>query len=340
MANLAGGGGGTGAVGITGQTQEPDVDVLINNKGYISPESPNVFGISYAQTNVMKASDALDLWISGSGIDTLGVATNWWPGMNIQDQTQFGYGFIPGYEDPTAGWNDAERVYEFTNKDTNQKVSQYVRYDPSQASRQFWGMSTSERARYTTMMVDAGLLDEEWKGIGDFSPANAAAFAEAQAHANYYGTNVDAALLKEAKLLSKLNAGRGGGGRGGGGGPKVQLEVPDYETLVTDAKNLIRKNLGRDPKDWEMTLVADEMQRQYGRWADATKRRMVGGNGTYEIPDPAKLSQEFVEDTYADEISRLEDVGDQAQTNQMLIGAATRGTQLMGGMTAGSSSAV
>ena len=59
---------------------------------------------------------------------------------------------------------------------------------------------------------------------------------------------------------------------------------------------------------------------------------MVGGNGTYEIPDPVKLTQEFVEDTYADEISRLEDIGDQTQTNQLLIGAATKGTNMMGGI--------
>lgn len=352
MANVAGGGvgGGTSAVGITPPSTATDIyrpstrrpgrgaptnpsGVIVTQNGgtYIAPES-NVFGVTYAQDNVMTAEEALELWISGTGIEALGVGTNWWPGMNLQDPSDYGYGFIPGYHDPEKGWNDAEREFDFMNADTGQRVQTYVRYDPTQAARQFHTMSRDDRVKYTNMMVDAGLLDPEFKGLSDYTIQTATAFSEAMILANYYGKSVDITLKNQAALFKQLNPGGGRRGGGGGGGPQVKLEVPDYETLVANAKDIIRKNLGRDPQNWEMTLVADEMQRQYGRWAAATKARMIGGNGTYEIPDPNVLTQEFVEDTYASEIQRLQDIGDQAQTNQILIGAATKGTNLMGGL--------
>lgn len=311
--------------------------MVSENGGSFISIGPDTFGQAYLSDNVMTAEDALALWTNRAGIDRLDVDANWWPGMMSPNLDALET--APGMwrEGPSLAerepWRMEGTMMEFVNQDTGQRQTRYVRYDVAHGSRQYLLMGSAERTKYSQLLADAGLLDPEWGGISDFHPTAAAAFQNALALANYYGVDVESALRREGGLLKELKARRGGGGRGGGGGgPTVKVEVPDYETLVAEAKNLIRKNLGRDPADWEMTLVADEMQRQYGRWAQATAARMIGGNGTYEVPDPVALSQEFVEDTYADEISRVEDIGEQTVTNQLLIGAATRGTQMMGGL--------
>lgn len=297
---------------------------------------------TYARTQAAKGQSSIeDAWealVSVAGIEPLGVPTNWWPGIAIQDpskawQTQPG-GMDWINQDKKWAADPLEFVADDPTTPENENVVRFVRYDVTKGAQQYMAMGANERAKYTELMVEAGMLPEEWAGISEFSPEAAAVFTEALSWANYWGTSVDNVLARRGSLYQKLKDRRGGGG-GGGGGPTVKIEVPNYETLTQQAKDLLRKNLGRNPKDWEMTLVADEMQRQYGRWADATRARMVGGNGTYEIPDPQTLSQAFVERTYADEISRLEDIADTTQMNQLLISAATRGTNMSSGQVPG-----
>lgn len=330
------------------ETQGAPGDIVVSATGGASGQGsfltvgPDTFGQAYAVNDTMSREDALAMWIGRAGIDRLGVDMNWWPGMMMPNLDALAS--APGMwrEGPSLSeqepWRMEGSLFTFENLDMGEDdprrtQNRYVRYDVAHGSRQYMLMGETERAKYSDLMAQSGLLDPEWAGISDFHPTAAAAFTDALALANYYGLPVEAVLRREAGLQKKLAAGRGGrGGRGGGAGPQVKLEIPDYETMVAESKALIRKNLGRDPADWEMSLVADEMKRQYGNWAEATSARMVGGNGTYEIPDPMTLTQEFVEDTYADEISRLEDIGDQTQTNQLLLNAAVRGTQMMGGL--------
>lgn len=297
---------------------------------------PGSFNKAYEVASVEDFEDVWNQFVSGAGIDRLGVETNWWPGMHAERplslaMADYAGWYTPG-EDRPESWAPRDRFHTFTDTETDQSIQLWTRYDPSRAGQQYMAMGGKERERYATMMVNAGLLPKEFKGLGDFTPEAAAAFSEALSWANYWGQPLDDALVHMGGLYKKLGGG-GGGGRGGGGGPQVKLEIPDYETLVAEAKELIQAKVGnRDVKEWELALVADEFQRQYGRWADATKARMIGGNGTYEIPDPVALTETFVEDKYSDEIGRLEDIGDQRQMNQLLVGAATRGTQMMGGL--------
>jgi hypothetical protein len=308
--------------------------------------TPDAYAATIAARSQTDAATAWEKLVGAAGIEALGVPTNWWPGIGIANYDEMIQGFVnlEGSDRRFAGmfpdalrpesWAAPSVTVGFDDPANGPGVDDqlWVRYDPARAAQQYMLMGASKRSKFSQLMADAGLLDEEWGGISEFDPTTAAAFSQALSLANYYGKPVEEVLKSQAALFQKLKDRRGGGGGGGGGGPQVKLEVPDYETLTQNAKDSLRQNLGRDPQDWEMTLVADEMQRQYGRWADATKARMIGGNGTYEIPDPGTLTQAYVERTYSDEISRLEDIGDTRQNNQLLIAAATKGTDMLGGV--------
>jgi len=281
--------------------------------------------------------EAWEEYASAAGIGSIiDVPINWWPGLTTPDLDTIANAPGSWSEGPTPmemePWRPPGQISTFTNEETGEEFSRWTRYDPNRAAQQFMLMGSATRAKMTQLMADAGILDEEWGGISDFAPEAAAGFAEALALANYYGQPVEYVLKQRGELFDKLNPGGGGRGSGGGGGPKVQLEVPNYETLVQNAKEMLAAELQRDPAQWEMTLLADEMQKQYGSWAAATRARMLGGNGTFEIPDPTTLSTAFMEETWGDEISRLEDIGDTTATNQYLIAAATKGAQMVGGL--------
>ena len=309
------------------------------SSGYGFTVSPINFERARGAGSSVSLDDAWNQLTSGAGIDYLsdeyGVPTNWWPGVMIPNYDQL---LATSWSEPGTReamiepWAAPSRLFDFTDPATGEKIAtRWVRYDPAQAAQQYMAMGGAERAKYSQMMADAGMVDPEWGGLSEFDPTLASAFGEALAWANYWGQPIGVVLKNRAELYSKLKGRRGGSGRGSGAGPVVKVEVPSYETLVEEAKALLRNNLGRDPADWEMTLLADEMQRQHGSWADATKARMIGGNGTYEIPDPNALSQRFVETTWEDELTRLEEVGDTSNINQMLIAAATKGAEMMGG---------
>lgn len=293
------------------------------------------------QSATMTAEEAWTNFIAGTGLENLDLphGMNWYPGIMIPNYDQILA--APGIHSlAPAAWLDPmkRQPWEdtpfkgnlFENEDTGEKVRRYYRYDPSAAARQFYAMGANERSKYTKLMAEAGLLPEEWSGIGDFDPEAAGAFQQALSWANYWGKPVDEVLASQAALRKKLGR-DGGGGGGGGAGPQVKIEVPNYETMAQLSKELIKGELNRDVEDWEMNLVADEMKRQYGAWASATRARMVGGNGTYEIPDPQVLTRKFFEDTYANEIERLDDVEDTRLTNNLLLQASTLGGDMVAG---------
>lgn len=277
-----------------------------------------------------------DQLVEYAGIGDLGAPVNWWPGLQLQDPTSILGEQLTAMQAPDDTrfrqyWEpkDGPLSKTFTGSEPGQEVDYWIRYDPSRASQMWFSMTGQDRAKYNTMLVEAGLLEEGWEGLGDYTLEGAQAFQGALDYANYYGLPVDKILGKMGDINATLKDRRGGGG--GGRGPTVKISIPDYDSMLKDAKDLIKQRLGRDPKDWEMSLIADEMKSQYGKWADAQKALQYGGNGVYEIPDPVKNTQQFFEETYANEISRIEDVGETRANNQMLLSAATKGFNMAGG---------
>ncbi len=135
--------------------------------------------------------------------------------------------------------------------------------------------------------------------------------------------------------LSRLQAeSRSRGGRGGGGGGRARgpvIEIPDYPTIAQNAKNMLRQTLGRDPQDFEMAMAGQEMQRQYQRWAETKKQTALSGGGVYEINDPQTMTQAFIEDEWASEISRLEAIDEERANYSVAMNALTQGARMVGG---------
>lgn len=278
--------------------------------------------------------------------DELPFPANWWPGLEVENvyarfQDAVWGGPSGPFGDIATGdifnpnlrpeqWAAPATEMAAWDPITGESDTFFIRYDPTRAAQQFFAMDNPTRAEYNTLMAKAGLISEGWENLADYSMEAAGAFAQVLIEANYYGISAKEVLTRRVRFAERVDA-MNRRGRGGSRGPTVKLEVPNYETLLVDAENAIRQAVGRDVDEWEMALVADHMQQRYGEWAAAKKKAMLGGNGTYEIPDPVKLSQDFVSDTYADEISRIEDTIDMRETNSILLDAATKGTRMMGG---------
>jgi histone acetyltransferase (RNA polymerase elongator complex component) len=113
--------------------------------------------------------------------------------------------------------------------------------------------------------------------------------------------------------------------------------IPDYETLQQRVTDLMRQTMGRDPEDWEVSILADEMKAQHETYNEQmiqAARDAYDGKGRVEdieVPDPVVRTQRYLEERYAPEIGRLEDIDEAAQSNQLMINAITKGAQMVGG---------
>lgn len=299
--------------------------------GWIDPESYWAQGQAAALEAEAKKEAAHQLLIEATGIAALeGVPTNWWPGLNVVP-------YVPSPHDifvsdslssPTFArgglmpqeWSTGGAHFQFSDPATGASQPVYVRYDPHTASQQFYGMDDETRRKYNTLLADAGYLGKGFKDVDAYTIDGASMFARALIEANYYGLTVDELLKRQAAIRRTT---------GGGTGRRVVIEIPDYDTMLADSTTMLRNQLGRDPEDWEMALIADEMKRQYGSYAEA-KREAALGNGTYEIPNPETLTQTYLEDQYADEINRIQTREETRVNNRLTLDALTKGRQMIG----------
>ena len=207
----------------------------------------------------------------------------------------------------------------------------------SGAGALLWGgYAASTRNRLTQQMVEYGLLDKaygsEGMSSGNFQDQHNA-WDTVLGVANYYGISPFNALSK-IKTLSGAGVsgyGRSGGGGGGGGGGGLVTEIPDYASISQRSKDMFRQMIGRNPEDWELSLVADEMQKQFKSADTATRTARLSGNGTFEIPEPAQTTKSFIESKYGDELERQQDVESTTNTNKLILQAATMGAKMVGG---------
>ncbi len=315
----------------------PETPVMVGayGPGYIDVTQEGVYDNTDALDFVEKINLAWTDLITWAGLETLGAEygldPNWWPGMGLSsDPMRYAMRDKMGniIRDPDLlreDWAARGDTFPIINPNTGQPQDVWVRYDTDQGFQQFANMSGITRETMSQQLVDAGLLEEAYGGLSEFTAEGASAFTQALRWANWNGQSLDSILTAGAKIQAR----RGGGG--GGAARRYTIEVPDYDTLLAKSEDLIKGQLGRNPADWEMSLLADEYKRQYGAWSDVQERKALGGNGVYEVPDPELLSRKYMETEYEDEISRLEDVSDLRTNNQLLVAAATKGTRMMGG---------
>ena len=207
----------------------------------------------------------------------------------------------------------------------------------SGAGSMLWGgYAASTRNRLTQQMVEYGMLDPaygaEGMSSGNFQDQHDA-WDTVLGVANYYGISPFNALSK-IKTLSSAGVsgyGRSGGGGGGGGGGGIVTEIPDYASISQRSKDMFRQMVGRNPEDWELTLVADKMQEQFKSADAATRNARLSGNGTFEIPEPQQTTKSFIESQYGNELERQQDVESTSNTNKLILQAATMGAKMVGG---------
>lgn len=178
-----------------------------------------------------------------------------------------------------------------------------------------------------------GLLDE------------IAAYREVLAVANLTGVQPEIAVRLIRERQDNVDRQNARAAAGGGGYVKAPFSVPaalrtvpDYETLQQRVTDMMRQTLGRDPEDWEVAALADDMKEkhtQYNEQMIKAYRDAYDGKGRVEdieYPEPMERTQRFLEERYAPEMARLEDIDDAGRSNQLMINAITKGAQMVGGV--------
>ncbi len=194
----------------------------------------------------------------------------------------------------------------------------------------YWdSYSARTRARLESQMIDAGLLRPGSYIPGESGFAQHEAWEGVLGWANYYGVTPFNALARLQREGTYKKAYGGGGGGGGGGGARTVTTIPDYKTISQNAKEMLRNMLGRDIEDWEMKLVADEMQKQYRNQSQQQLQASLAGSGEYEITDPVTVTRSFIEDKYKNELDRLTNVGEQSANYKLAVDVFTKGTAMI-----------
>jgi len=195
----------------------------------------------------------------------------------------------------------------------------------------YWNKYSPEtRARLEGQMVDAGLLGEGQYEPGATNKTQHDAWEEVLGYANYYGVTPFNALAK-LQAEGKITRGGRGGGGGGGGGRSTAYTIPDYETIAQNAKDMLRNTMGREMEDWEISLAADELQRNYRKRASQQLAAQGAGSGEFEVTDPGTVTQAFIEDQYTNELSRIGDVAETSVNYKLAMDSFTKGAKMAAG---------
>ena len=245
-------------------------------------------------------------------------------------------------------------TYTYGEGLTAPAIANPIIYEAGDDVSKWAGFSAQVRNSYTEAMIKAGMISEEdakglatgslgrayggyedlGEGYSGASRVQIDAFQEALATAGYLGTTPMAAIFARGETArANPTTGSGSGGRLPFSVPTELRTIPDYETLQQRVTELMRGAMGRDAEDWEIALLADELQSQHRSYnekmIEAAREAYEGGNRgvgqEIEVPNPVDRTNKFFEETYADEISRRKDIGQAANTNNMMMDALTRG---------------
>jgi hypothetical protein len=134
--------------------------------------------------------------------------------------------------------------------------------------------------------------------------------------------------------------------RGGGRiAPKYSVPaelrtIPNYKALAVETKGLFQNQLGRDMEDWELSFLADSLKEEYSTrndqliqahrsaWEDAVSGGTVNVDDI-EVTDPASELTFDIEQRYADELARQEDVEEYGSNRQLLMDSIAVGQRMI-----------
>jgi hypothetical protein len=204
-------------------------------------------------------------------------------------------------------------------------------YEGGDGARYWDNYSQETRKRLEGQMVEAGVLSAGSYRPGGESDVQYRAWEQVLGWANHWEITPYNALARMSAEGVGRTSGGGGSGSGGGGGRSTAYTIPDYDTIAQNAKDMLRNTMGRDVDDWEISLAADELQKNYRKQASQMQAAQLAGSGEFEITDPGTVTQAFVEDQYADELSRIKDIGDEKRNYGLSMAAFTQGAKMVGG---------
>ncbi len=209
-----------------------------------------------------------------------------------------------------------------------------------------WSQLTPDkRASVERQMVFADLLDAGGFDPGSVGFTQLEQFRDVLAYGNFLGVGWNVALTRmgvEAKFRRDNEPAppRGSGAvRASFSVPASLRTVPDYESAEQETRNLLRNRLGRDPEDWELGVLADNILGHYrnantekikaARAAFDQAQRGISGDMEIEVPNPQLRTEAFIEDRYSAEIDRTTQVRDTSVTNRLMLEAVTRGAGMV-----------
>ncbi len=210
-----------------------------------------------------------------------------------------------------------------------------------------WSQLTPDkRASVERQMVFADLLDAGGFDPGSVGFTQLEQFRDVLAYGNFLGVGWNVALTQmgvEAKFRRDNEPApppRGSGRvRASFSVPASLRTVPDYESAEQETRNILRNRLGRDPEDWELGVLADNILGHYrnantekikaARAAFDQAQRGISGDMEIEVPNPQLRTEAFIEDRYSAEIDRTTQVRDTSVTNRLMLEAVTRGAGMV-----------
>jgi len=205
-------------------------------------------------------------------------------------------------------------------------------------------MGADKRTWWEDQLVQAGLMDEIGFNPGDVSIIQGDAFEQVLAYSYTRGFGPEFAIQEMIRNEEAFERVRSRDRPRGARRPTFSIpaglrEIPDYESITQDTLNLFRSRMGRDTEEWEMGILADFMQEKHRESNTerikaaraAFNASLSGAQGLMEVevPNPQLRTQKFIEDRYANEINRVDQIGDTAQTNRLLINAITTGSRMV-----------
>lgn len=210
--------------------------------------------------------------------------------------------------------------------------------DPLYRSQDQWSMFAGKTPEYIAtvqqQMIDAGVLDKGDSVPGYWGDREAAAMSHLMTEANATGSKWFEAAANRAAALAALTPEQRALRAGRSPFVAPAYLAPDYATLAQAVRSTFAQRLGRDPEDYELALLADQLgadfRNQYGAELAAARSEYDAGNraiiqetaqsaGSFTGVDPMARLGETMLARYQPEIDRYEAVGEMQANSRNLM---------------------
>lgn len=146
-------------------------------------------------------------------------------------------------------------------------------YRPGDQDDMFYGMDPAWLADVKAALLEAGVIGEGEAATPGWSIGSADGMSVVMDRANHLGVTWQEAagiMAHQFSVATNLLDSQGvSGGRGTATQPRMVYKAPDYDMLKGEVRSLFQSALGRQPKDYELALLADQLDADYRAQFDA-----------------------------------------------------------------------